>query len=402
MHVVAPEAVGLSAARLARLEAKMRSYIDDGKLAGLITTIARCGRTVHFGTYGMMDREAGKPMAPDAIFRIASMTKPITSVAAMLLYEEGAFDLNTPIADFVPAFKKVKVLTGMTPDGPELEDLQCPIIFRHLFTHTAGLSYGSDPDDPVDQIYQASKTRSYAAGDAPPLATFVQGLAEAPLAFQPGTGWRYSLGIDVLGHLVEVISGMSLDVFFRQRIFEPLGMVDTDFHVPEAKLDRLVTLYGRPNGESALKRLDAPNWAPSRTPPTFLMGGGGLASTVPDYARFAQMLVNGGELDGVRLLSPTTVAMYRINQAPVAALASFDGHERGYGYSLGTSVLMDVAKSGMAGSVGEFGWGGAFSTYFWIDPQEALYGILMTQHLPSNYYPINARFKQLTYQALVG
>lgn len=402
MHVTMPESVGFSSSRLKRIETAMQRYVDEGKLAGLITTVARRGRTVHYKTYGMMDREAGKPMVHDAIFRIASMTKPITSVAAMLLYEEGAFDLNTPIHAFLPAFKEVKVLNGTTPDGPELEDAERPITFRHLFTHTAGLSYGWDPDDPVDQIYQASNVRFPTKDRAPTLTDFVEALAEAPLAFQPGTGWRYSLSIDVLGRLVEIISGLSLDAFFRQRIFEPLGMADTGFHVPEDKADRMMALYAHPEGAEGLTRVDAPAWAPSTTPPTFLMGGGGLASTVPDYARFAQMLVNGGELDGVRLLSPTTVAMYTINQAPVAALEHFDGYENGYGYSLGTNVLMDVAKTGMAGSVGEFGWGGAFSTYFWIDPKEALYGVLMTQYLPNNSYPVNPRFKQLTYQALVG
>lgn len=402
MRITTPESVGFSSARLARLDAAMQRYVDDGKLPGLIATVARRGETVHFGTYGMMDMEAGKPMAPDAIFRIASMSKPITSVAIMMLYEEGAFNLNTPIYEFLPAFKDTKVLVEMTDDEPVVEDLVRPITFRHLFTHTAGFSYGWDPEDPVDQLYQ-SLVRQHAMGEKRiTLGEQVTALAELPLAFQPGTNYRYSYAIDVLGRLVEVISGTSFDVFLQERVFDPLGMVDTGFHVPEAEADRLPPIYSRADGSHPLERLESPPWAPSTTPATLFSGGGGLASTTQDYARFAQMLVNGGELDGVRLLSPMTIAMYHVNQAPAEALAAgYDGYAEGYGYSLGTRVLLEPAKSGMAGSVGEFGWGGAFGTYFWVDPVAELYGILMTQ-CPDPLNPKQALLKQMTYQALVA
>ena len=395
--------VGFSSERLARIDRVMRGYVDDGRLAGLITTVARCGETVHLSKCGMMDIEAAKPMAFDALFRIASMTKPVTSVAMMMLYEEGYFHLNTPICEFIPEFNDTKVLVGMTPDGPQVEDLETPITFRHLFTHTSGLSYGWDKDDPVDQIYQQARERFREQGIDPTLKDIVLDLASAPLAFQPGTQWRYSLSIDVLGYLIEIISGMSLDAYFRSRIFGPLGMVDTEFWVPEAKADRLTVLYGHPDGAEELSRLESAKQFGRLEKPAFLMGGGGLMSTVPDYARFCQMLVNGGELDGRRLLSPKTVALYSMNHAPPQVKPyGAPRHGNGYGYSLGTHVLMDVASTGMAGSVGEFGWGGAFSTYFWIDPAEQLYGLFMTQHAPNNTYPVAAQFKQLTYQALIG
>ena len=398
-----PERVGFSSERLARIDRVMRGYVDDGRLAGLITTVARCGETVHLSKCGMMDIEAAKPMAFDALFRIASMTKPVTSVAMMMLYEEGFFRLNTPICEFIPEFNDTKVLVGMTPDGPQVEDLETPITFRHLFTHTSGLSYGWDKDDPVDQIYQQARERFREQGIDPTLKDIVLDLASAPLAFQPGRQWRYSLSIDVLGYLIEIISGMSLDAYFRSRIFGPLGMVDTEFWVPEAKADRLTVLYGHPDGAEELSRLESAKQFGRLEKPAFLMGGGGLMSTVPDYARFCQMLVNGGELDGRRLLSPKTVALYSMNHAPPQVKPyGAPRHGNGYGYSLGTHVLMDVASTGMAGSVGEFGWGGAFSTYFWIDPAEQLYGLFMTQHAPNNTYPVAAQFKQLTYQALIG
>ena len=405
MQITTPESVGFSSARLQRISTRLQSYIDEGKLAGLITTVARRGKTVYLEKLGWMDREAQRPMEFDAIFRIASMTKPITAVAMMTLYEEGHFTLNTPISEFIPGFKDVKVLVQETGDGVEVADLIRPITFRHLFTHTAGLSYGWNQDDPVDRCY--TKLQETTGFDREKSATkdVVDLLVQAPLAFQPGTRWRYSLAIDVLGYLIEVISGQPLDQFFKERLLEPLGMVDTDFYVPQAKADRLTALYGHPNAEKELQLLEAPAHSPRLTKPTFLSGGGGLVSTVGDYARFLQMLVNGGELGGTRILSPTTVDLFTINHAPAAALPygfaeGEDLFHQGYGYSLGTRVLVDVSASGKAGSVGEFGWDGAFNTYFWVDRAQALYGLLMTQHSPNNYYPLADTFKQLTYQAL--
>ena len=406
MKVVNPENAGFSSTRLQRISAKMQTYVDEGKVAGMITTVARHGQTVHLERTGWMDREAQRPMELDAIFRIASMTKPITAVAIMTLYEEGYFTLNTPISEFIPGFQDVKVFVRETADDVQVEDLIRPITFRHLFTHTAGLSYGGNQDDPVDRCY--IKLRKEAGTDLAKATTkdVVEMLTQVPLAFQPGTRWRYSLAIDVLGYLVEVISGQPLDRFFKERLFEPLGMTDTDFYVPPTKANRLTALYGHPEGAAELKLLEAPADSSRFTKPSFLSGGGGLVSTTSDYARFAQMLVNGGELNGTRILSPTTVDLFTINHAPAASLPygfakGEDLFHQGYGYSLGTRVLMDVSASGKAGSVGEFGWDGAFNTYFWVDRAQALYGLLMTQHSPNNYYPLSNTFKQLTYQALV-
>jgi CubicO group peptidase (beta-lactamase class C family) len=398
--------VGFSPARLGRISTLMQRYVDDGKLAGIIATVARRGQTAYMEKFGMMDIEANKPMAFDAIFRIASMTKPVTSVAVMMLYEEGHFHLNTPISNFIPGFKDTKVFVRETDDGIEVADLERPITFRHLFTHTAGLSYGWKENDPVDRQYQKAQKESGIDPRKATMKDLADALATLPLAFQPGTKWRYSYAIDVLGHIVEIISGKPLDVFLKERLFEPLGMVDTDFYVPKAKADRLCALYGHPNGAEKLQLIEAPAHSHRFQKPTFLSGGGGLVSTVHDYARFAQMLVNGGELDGVRILSPTTVALYSINHMPEAAIPygfaeGEDLYHWGYGYSLGTRVLMDVSKTGIAGSVGEFGWDGAFSTYVWVDPKEALYGLMMLQHEPNAYYPIAQQFKQLTYQAIV-
>jgi CubicO group peptidase (beta-lactamase class C family) len=382
----------------------MQGYVERDDLVGMINTVARQGRTVYYEKFGWADKEAGKPMQDDTIFAIASMSKPITAVALMTLYEEGHFYLNTPISKFIPRFKDVKVCTGVAKDGSLiLTDLDPAITFRHLFTHTSGLSYGWNPSDPVDREYQKAQKTLDEAKRSMTLETLVDGLAQMPLAFQPGSKWRYSTSIDVLGRLAEIISGMPFDRFLAERIFKPLGMTDTAFYVPPEKAERVATVYGHPEpgkGCQPLKQI-----RPASEPPKFVMPGGGLVSTVSDYARFCQMLVNDGELDGVRVLSPKTVALFSINHAPEAALpynfGKDDPYHNGYGYSLGTRVLMDVSKSGVSGSVGEFGWDGAFATYFWIDPKEQLYGLLMVQHSPNGHYPIHPQFKQLTYQAMV-
>jgi CubicO group peptidase (beta-lactamase class C family) len=401
---VLPENVGLSTERLARIGAVMQRYVAEGKIAGIIATMARRGQAAYREKFGFADVESGVPMQFDTIFRIASMTKPITSIAAMMLYEEGWFDLNTFVHELIPAFKDVRVFVRQTRAGLKTAPLERPITIRHLFTHTSGLSYGFDPQDPVDRLYNeagANLSPFYAPGSRATNKDLVDLLVQLPLAFQPGTQWRYSLSIDVLGYLVELISGKPLDVFLRERIFEPLGMVDTAFYVPAAKTSRLARIYMTPESGAGLARVDLP--ARTETP-AFLSGGGGLFSTVGDYARFAQMLVNGGELDGARLLSPHTVALMEMNQAPAQAMPYEQRpgilKNAGYGYGLGMRVLTDVAASGRAGSVGEFGWDGAFATYFWIDRKEALYGLLMMQHQAWRF-PIHQQFKALTYQALV-
>ncbi len=402
LTVAQPESVGFSTTRLQRIGGVMNRYVAEKKLAGILTTVARRGQTVYLDKVGMADVESGTPIQFDTIFRIMSMTKPVTSIAAMMLYEEGWFDLNTPISEFIPAFKDTPVFVKQTPAGPELAAQEQPITFRHLFTHTAGLSYGNTDGDPVDALYR-EVSRKYGPFGAPPSTKeLVDDLAQLPLAFQPGTRWRYSFAIDVIGRLVEIISGKSLDVFLHERIFEPLGMIDSGFTVPQHKAARVATVYRTP-AAGGLQRLAQPFPFLERQR-VFLSGGGGLASTLEDYAHFAQMLVNGGELNSVRLLSPRTVALMEINHAPAETLpyAFTPGslNHAGYGYGLGMRVLMDVSASGRDGSVGEFGWDGAYATYFWIDRKVELYGLLMVQH-QGNPFPLHKQFKALTYQALI-
>lgn len=403
MKAEAPECAGFSQQRLERISRMIQDYIDCRKLAGVSATVSRQGTTIYLEKFGYMDIETQKPLQFDTIFRIASMTKPVTTVAAMMLYQEGHFHLNTPVSDFIPGFKNMKVLVGEGEDGLQVTDLERPVTMRHLFTHTSGLCYGWNPEDPVDRIMMDYQKKMQEENVPLTMANVVERLVTVPLAFQPGTRWRYGMNIEVLGHIVEIISGKSLDEFFRTHIFEPLGMPDTGFYVPEEKRDRVSSLYGHVPEKEGLQKMD--NDYPTSLP-DYQSGGGGLISTLPDYARFLQMLVNKGELNGVRLLSPKTVEMYSINYAPEQALPygfapKEDLYHYGYGFSLGTRVLMDPSKTGMAGSVGEFGWDGAFSTYFWVDPSMDLYGLMMLQHYPNAYYPIAQQFKQLTYQAII-
>jgi CubicO group peptidase (beta-lactamase class C family) len=406
MNTATAEEVGFSASRLSRIGMWMQSYIDQNKLAGLIAMVARCGKVVYLERSGMMDVEAAKPMQFDTIFRIYSMTKPITSVALMMLYEEGRFQLNDPVSKFIPKFADVKVFAGATEEGIELDELEREITIWHLLTHTAGLTYDFFEDSPVDAIYleadlhQPDRTAE----------EVVHKIVKFPLVHQPGTVWRYSMATDVLGYLIEVISGMTLDVFFEDKIFKPLGMEDTDFYVPEAKLNRFAAEYGpstasgqAPTENGGMELLDAPATSQYTKPPRFLSGGAGLVSTASDYMRFLQMLVNGGELDGTRLLGRKTVELMTINHLPDELIPiQVQPHTlHGCGFGLGFRVLVDVAQAGRLGSEGEFGWGGAASTSFFVDPKENLTGLLLTQLMPSRYYPIRNEFKVLVYQALV-
>lgn len=396
---MSPEQAGFSKERLQRVSQMLQGYVDRRELAGISATISRKGITAYREKFGWQDSKAGTPLAFDTIFRIMSMTKPVTAVAAMLLYEEGYFDLNTPICDFLPAFSDMKVFAGHDESGHvKTENAASLITFRHLLTHTSGLSYGSTPNDPIDLLY--NEAFSHIDRKVETIQSFTKNLAQQPLAFQPGSQWRYGFNLDVLGALVEVISGMALADFMQERIFTPLNMPDTGFTVPAEKKERLAVVYRKhPKRESLVKRT-------SPVPiPVKVWGGAGLVSTLDDYSHFAEMLANGGSYAGTRLLSPTTVTMFSINWAAPAALPSFVAADPringGYGLSLGTAVLLDPSPTGKYGTRGEFYWGGAYSTYFWIDPQQALYGVLMTQLDPLWAYPTPWQFKQLTYQALV-
>jgi CubicO group peptidase (beta-lactamase class C family) len=375
----------------------MRRYVDEGKLAGLITLVARRGQVVHLGRFGMMDLEAGKAMQMDTIFRIYSMTKPIASVASMMLYEEGLFLLSDPVSRFIPGFEEVKVYVDETESGLELADPEREMTIWHLLTHTSGLVYGNPEGTPVEKlVWQADREAEKSSSDES-LEEWVERLVKLPLAHQSGSAWHYGLSTDVLGYLVEVVSGMSLDTFLERRIFEPLGMVDTGFYVPQSKVDRLAANYG-PGEGGGIVVIDAPATSVFAKPRRFLSGGGGLVSTIYDYLRFAQMLLNGGTLDGTRLLGRKAIELMTINHLP-AHMHPFEDPAVGFG--LGVSVLVDVARSRSLGSVGRYGWGGAASTTFRIDPQEELIYILMTQFMPNGHYPIADEFPVLVYQAIV-
>ncbi len=389
--------INFSEDRLQRLTRYLQGYVERGDLSGLSAVIGQGTETVYREKFGWQDLASETPLAFDTLFRIMSMTKPVTAVAAMLLYEEGHFDLNTPVHEFLPAFKEMEVAVTWEEDGsPVTEETQTPVTLRHLFTHTAGLSYGFDPEDPMDAFYQKTLMPDGRPDTSLSLQGFAQKLGEMPLAFQPGTSWRYSVSLDVLGALIEVIAGESLGDVMADRIFAPLGMVDTGFIVPPEKRGRLATVYQRGPESQALQPAES-----ARPLPPMFWGGGGLVSSLVDYARFAAMLANGGRLGEVQLLSPTTVAMFSTNWAPFESLPALHVDHDGYGYSLGTAVLMDPSPTGRFGNRGAFHWGGAYSTAFWVDPEVSLYGVLMTQFIPNGTYPLPGRFKQLTYQAMV-
>jgi CubicO group peptidase (beta-lactamase class C family) len=393
-----PAEAGFDAGRLARIDRHFARYVDDGRLAGWLAVVARRGKVVHVAQAGVRDVESGAPVEHDTVWRIYSMTKPVTSVAAMMLYEEGAFELKQPVADFIPAFADARVFTGGSELKPVTEPLTEPVRMWHLLTHTSGLTYGFHWAHPVDAIYRR-KGYEWSTPPGLDLAACCEQWAAIPLLFQPGSEWNYGVSTDVLGRVVEVIAGQTLDAFFRERIFAPLGMADTGFTAPAG---RLATLYG-----PGLVRDDALGELIMRAPDAFL-GGGGLASTAADYQRFATMLLNEGELDGVRLLGARTVRYMGRNHLPGGADLEQYGRPLfsettydGVGFGLGFSVVLDPAVNRVLSSRGELAWGGAASTAFWIDREEAITVLFFTQMLPSSTYPLRTQLRQLVYQALV-
>ncbi len=406
VEVDADEA-GLDAERLARIDAHFAHYVDDGRLPGWSLAVSRRGRVAHLSTYGRRDIEADRPVDVDTLFRIYSMTKPLTSVAAMMLHEEGAFALSDPVSRIIPAFADARVYRGGSALRPVTEPLSEPVRIWHLLTHTAGLTYGFHHAHPVDTLYrQAGFEWGTPAGLD--LAACCDVWAGLPLLFQPGEEWNYSVAADVLGRVVEVASGQSLDTFFAERILGPLGMDDTAFWVDEPDQDRLAALYLPLPGTAQAVRGDAFGQA-ALAPPDCLSGGGGLVSSAGDYVRFASMLLGGGELDGVRLLGPRTVGYMASNHLPGGAdLESFgrplfaETTFDGIGFGLGFSVVVDPVKNKVPSSVGEFGWGGAASTVFWVDPAEEITVVFLTQLLPSSTHPIRSELKALVSQAIVA
>jgi CubicO group peptidase (beta-lactamase class C family) len=401
-----PAQVGLDAERLARIDRHFARYVDDGRLPGWQITIARHGEIAYLSSYGHADIEADRTVEADTIWRIYSMTKVVTSVAAMMLYEEGAFELTDPISRWLPEFAEPKVYVG----GPAAKAITVPatepIRVWHLLTHTAGLTYGFHHAHVTDELYRIAGLE-WGPPKGADLAGAVAAWAAMPLAFNPGREWLYSVATDVVGRLVEIWSGQSLDAFFAERIFGPLDMRDSGFHVPEADHDRLAALYARtPHGTHNV-RYDAFGERFKR-PVRYLSGGGGLVSTSRDYTRFAQMLLRGGELDGARLLSPRTVRYMSRNHLPggadlqtfgrpLFAETSFDG----IGFGLGVAVSDNPVAHKVMESRGEFYWGGMASTAFWVDPAEDLTVVFMTQLMPSSTYPIRSQLRQLVNQALV-
>ncbi|MER5453844.1 serine hydrolase domain-containing protein [Micromonospora sp. NPDC002389] len=403
---IEPTEVGLDPTRLARIDAHFGRYVDDGRLAGFQVLVTRHGEIAHSATYGLRDREAGTPVEADTLWRIYSMSKPITSVAAMLLWEEGRFELTDEIGRWLPEFADMRVYSKGSTLKPYTVPAIEPIRVWHLLSHTSGLTYGFMQTSVVDGLYRAAGYDLYPPSDVD-LAGACQVFGELPLLFQPGTAWGYSVATDVLGRLVEVVSGQSLDTFLRDRILDPLGMTDTRWHVAGADAARLAALYvPDPATGRAVRHDRLGDLAYAK--PTLLSGGGGLISSAGDYHRFTQMLLRGGELDGVRLLGPRTVRLMTRNHLPGGAdlgTLSTGGFAEttldGIGFGLGFAVVDDPVPSRLPSSVGEYYWGGVASTAFWVDPSEQLTALLFTQLMPSSTWPLRSQLRQLVYSALV-
>lgn len=388
-----PGKVGMSAECLDRIKPLMQSYIDENKLPGMITMVARHGKVVHFEKYGLMD--ADKPMELNTIFRIASMTKPVTSVAVMMLYEEGRFQLDDPVSDYIPEFRNLKVYSSIDETGLHTVDPVRPVTIRDLLIHTSGLT-GVGADSPVDSIYAAANLSDGT------LKEMIQKLSEIPLLYQPGTRWNYSRSTEVLGYLVEVLSGKPLDVFFKERIFNPLEMNDTGFYVPIENYNRVGAVYAPDS--AGIKIIMEPDTNSVSVPVKFLSGNGGLVSTATDYMIFSQMLLNRGEYNGARLLGSRTIDLMTSDHLTNEIMPDdefFGPLLSGMGFGFGFAVLRDDVKSNIIGSEGSYWWSGSGNTYFYIDPKEELVLILMAQFVPNYYYPVFNQLRVLSYQAII-
>lgn len=404
MHID-PKAAGMAPAQLARIRKHLEErYLKPGKIAGFLPLIYRRGAVAYCEPMGMMDRERGKPMAEDTLFRIYSMSKPITSVALMMLYEEGHFQLNDPVHRWIPEWRNLRVFRG--GNWPNFLTVPCEraMTIKDLLTHMSGLTYDFMQASNVDRAYRKLDLRLERDGGT--LRTMVERLAELPLEFSPGTRWNYSFATDIVGYLVEVMSGQRFDDFLKARIFEPLGMHDTFFSVPADKLDRFAANYQR-GSDRKLQLLDDPGDSLYGREKTFLSGGGGLVSTAADYLRFCRMLLGKGSLDGARIIGPKTLELMTCNHLPNNedltrwAMGTFSETTfEGYGFGLGFSVNLGPGPTATVGSAGEIAWGGAASTLFWVDPAEDLVCILMTQFMPSGTFNFRGQMKSLVYPAI--
>jgi CubicO group peptidase (beta-lactamase class C family) len=398
------EAAGFDERRLERItEHFEKRYVSTGKITGCQITVARGDHVAYFRSLGLMDRERNKPVTEDTIWRIYSMTKPITSVALMQLYEQGAFLLTDPVDRFIPSWKDLKV--GIVKDGALVDTVEPdrPISVRDALMHMTGLPSFFASNNPIDAAFGAQRRQE---GSGATLESVCELLSHHPLKFQPGTRWNYGLSTDICARLVEILSGQPFDEYLEAEIFGPLGMVDTGFSVPDASLGRFAANYNRRAGEAPALG-DDPETSGYRRQPSYLSGAGGLVSTTPDYLRFCRMLVEGGELDGHRILGRKTLELMTVNHLPdgsdLTQLAVGGFGEAGFtgvGFGLGFAVGQGPAATSMAGSAGEFYWGGAASTAFWVDPVEDLTVIFMTQLMPSASYPFRAQLRSLVYQAL--
>lgn len=395
-----PESVGVSSERLGRLHAGMQGYVDRHEAGGVVTLVARDGKVVDVHASGFQDVENKTPMQTDTIFRIASMSKPVTSVAVMMLVEEGKLFLTDPVSKFIPSFKGQKVIGEGGTTVPARRD----ITIRDLLTHRSGLSYGFLNGGPVGNAYRSGGVTDGLTATSMTLQEGIDKLAAQPLLVQPGSAWNYSLSDDVLGRVVEVVSGQSFDVFLRERMFAPLGMTDTSFDVPDAKWSRFATVYS-PDGAGGIRAMKDPEsfgnthmspFASYKTPKRYFSGGAGLTSTARDYARFALMLLNGGALGSVRILSPKTVELMTMSHTSDLPPGGLLGN--GAQWGLGFRIVTDVAATQTYGSVGMYGWNGIYGTTFFVDPKEHLVAVMMVQRYPGP--TVAAGFQPLVYQTL--
>lgn len=403
----APEAVGMSTRRLERMHAGMQALVDTHQVGGIVTLVARDGKMVDLQAFGFQDVDAKTPMKTDSLFRIASMSKPITSVAIMMLFEEGKLALTDPVSRFIPAFRDMKVLTrGAQGTEPTLAPARRPITIRDLLTHRSGLTYGFLDNAQVGNAYRDGGVNDGLTVVEVPLAENIDRLAKAPLVSQPGAEWHYSLSTDVLGRVVEVASGMPFDAFLSERIFKPLHMTDTSFTVPDAKWPRFVTVYTGDGNGGVRPMKDPESFGNTHMSPVtsykpgkkYFSGGAGLVSTAQDYSRFAQMLLNRGALDGVRLLGPKTVELMTTSHTLDLNLANTPVLGAGAEWGLGFKITSDLGATQLPGSPGMYGWSGIYGTFFWVDPKEKLVGVMMVQRYPGP--PAAAPFQTLTYQAI--
>ena len=395
----------MSSARLGNVSRLVQGYINDGKLPGAISLVARRGRVVHFETYGNMDAERQKPMRSDAIFRFYSMTKPIASVGLMMLYEEGRFQLEDPVSRFLPELQNLRVFTSGSADSPATREPAREMTVRDVLMHTSGL-IARDSQTPVGELYRRAGIRG--SDSDFPLAQLPQKLAHIPLQVDPGAQWIYGISTDLVGLLCEVISGVPYDQYLQERILGPLGMVDTAFSVPEPKVERFASCYGPlSGGDRRYKLVDDAYTSGFARPRTYFSGAGGLVSTASDYYRFCSMLLNGGVLDDVRIIGPRTLQLMTLNHLPggkdLATYAQSAGEtaREGIGFGLGFAVLLDPTVAQIIGTPGEYYWGGAASTAFFVNPKEELVMIFLTQLRPSSTYPIRRELRATIYSAIV-